>query len=131
MKAASSSLLLPPSPSPSSLLHYTELTMVDVSSRPQPQLGASLAGGEHDAEVILSWNKKMSFLFSSHLSNAATQLRDPLPLAPEVGGGMRGGREGGSKNESGKEGRRREIEEGKEGEILTSQDYNYNVPVSH
>ena len=36
----------------------------------------------------------MSFLFSSHLSNAATQLWDPLPLAPEVGGGMRGGREG-------------------------------------
>ena len=111
MKAASSSLLLPPSPSPSSLLHYTELTMVDVSSRPQPQLGASFAGGEHDAEIILSWNKKVSFFFSSHLSNAATQLRDPLPLAPEVGEGMRGGREG----ESGKEGRRREFEEERKG----------------
>ena len=89
--------------------------MVDVSSRPQPQLGASLAGGEHDAEIILSWNKKMSFFFSSHLSNAATQLQDPLPLAPEVGEGMRGGREGGSKNESGKEGRRREFKEDRKG----------------
>ena len=55
----------------------------------------------------------MSFLFSSHLSNAATQLRDPLPLAPEVGGGIRGGREG--VRMSGKEGRRREFEEERKG----------------
>ena len=56
--------------------------MVDVRGRPQPELGAALACGEHDAEVVLPLHQEAPLLLTSHLSDTATQLLDTLTHRP-------------------------------------------------
>lgn len=58
--------------------------MVDVSCWAQPQLGAALASGEHDAEVILARHKKVSLLFLCQLCYAAAKLGYSFPNFPEA-----------------------------------------------
>lgn len=58
------------------------LTMINVSSWTEPQLGTSFSCRKHHAKIILSLNKKMSLFIFRHLCNTATQFLDPFTSIP-------------------------------------------------
>lgn len=65
--------------------------MVDVGGRPQPELGAALARGVHDAEVVLPRPEEGPLLLTAQLSNHSKQVGDPLAGPPAMGREGRGG----------------------------------------
>ena len=56
--------------------------MVDEGGRPQPELGAVLAGGVHDAEVVLAVAEQHVLLALRQLGDAAHQILDLVVSLP-------------------------------------------------
>lgn len=69
--------------------------MVDEGGRPEPELGTVLAGGVHDAEVVLAVAQQHVLLALRELGDAAHQILDLVVSFPAAQSSVSAGEQAG------------------------------------